>query len=51
MPNLMERKSTRRVENGASQPLSVSNQVRQLAIYRVAVEKLTLEKFAEISWR
>jgi hypothetical protein len=25
MPNLMERKSTRRVENGAAQPTSVSN--------------------------
>jgi hypothetical protein len=25
MPNLMERKSTRRVENGAAQPISISN--------------------------
>jgi hypothetical protein len=31
MPNLMERKSTRRVENAAAQPTSVREQVRQWA--------------------
>src|ERR1700722_10878207 len=31
MPNLMERKSTRRVENAAPQPTSVREQVRQWA--------------------
>ena len=49
--NLMERKSTRRVENAAAQPASVSNKSRQLAINPVAVEKLTREKSAEISSR
>jgi hypothetical protein len=34
MPNLMERKSTRRVENSAAQSASVSNKSRQLAINR-----------------
>jgi hypothetical protein len=47
----MERKSTRRVENAAAQPASVSNKSRQLAINPVAVEKLTREKSAEISSR
>ena len=34
MPNLIERKSTRRVENAAAQPSSVREQVRQWAINR-----------------
>jgi hypothetical protein len=32
MRNLMERKSTRRVENGAAQPTSISNKSANLAI-------------------
>jgi hypothetical protein len=41
MPDLMERKSTRRVENGAAQADQRKQQVRQLAINPVGVEKVT----------
>ena len=37
MPNLMERKSTRRVENGAAPPTSVSNKSPNLAINPIAL--------------